>query len=204
MSELKKIAAMSDAQLRALHTSVLGSMRESLRLMALASTSKYMVRTQGPRSKGKLPLNTIAANPTTLTQRTGELARALTHTDHPQNVQFVREDGLSAELGLKSEYARKYGIHETGGTIPSHQIPITEKMRRFFLAKWLESDKQDGMWLAMTSKKKKSVTIPDVQMPKRAFLEPVTRDADVKQDIGNIFAKRVPESMREAMRVALS
>lgn len=207
MSELNKLSEMSQAQLEALPLAVYQTMRASLKVMAQYSTTKYMVRTRSPKGRGDFPLNTIPTNPTTLTQRTGELARALTRTDHPQNIQFIRQDGLntSAELGLKSEYAHRYGIHETGGTIPVHQISITERMRKFFWAKWFESGKQDDKWKWMALKRSSDVmTIPAVNMPARPFLAPVTRDEGAREDILALFAKRIPEAMRDTLRLAMA
>lgn len=72
----------------------------------------------------------------------------------PQTLQLSSGDNFAmASFGEGLRFAK---VHEVGIT-----IKITEKMRRYFLARALSSGGNErAFWFSMTSKKKDSITIP--------------------------------------------
>lgn len=84
----------------------------------------------------------------------GKLSRAFIK-GKPGNILDVVAGPNGAEItfGIDTEVIPYALIHEFGG-----EIPITDKMRRFFWAKYAETKQQ--FWMAMALTKKSSITMP--------------------------------------------
>lgn len=79
-------------------------------------------------------------------------------------------------------------IHEKGGTIPAHRIPVTQKMESFFWAKFYETGTKEpqtkidvargNKWrrMAIAAKNKTHFEIPPVDIPARPYIEPALQD----------------------------
>lgn len=80
-----------------------------------------------------------------LLMRTGALRRSLTYD--------IRESSIVVSSSMP--YAI---IHNEGG-----QIPITARMRKFWMRKYIESGKKDSRALAMAITKKQHISIPKRQ-----------------------------------------
>lgn len=203
MSDIKKISSMSSAVMKRLPEILHRTMADALILGAQISTTKYMTQT-GTGKRSSFPSNDIPTNPSTLTWRTGELARALTRKTHAQNIQEVTTEGstIVGTLGLKELYTHRYGIHEQGGTIPEHTITVTQRMRKFFWARWYESNQSEDKWkfMALTSD---VINIPQINMPARPFLAPVTTDEQMKAGTTQLLMNRVPQQLQSTMRAML-
>lgn len=92
--------------------------------------------------------------------RTGALRQSLRYTPTPTGVSVTSD----------TPYA---SIHNEGGTI-SRRVHITDKMRRFFWAKWMQT--KDPRWKAAALTKKAAVS-QTIHMPRRQFVgdHPVMR-----------------------------
>jgi len=66
-------------------------------------------------------------------------------------------------------------IHEEGGTIPAHRVPVTQDMQAFFWAKAFETGmNRFNKWrnLALGAQKKDFFEIPSVTIPARPYAQP--------------------------------
>ena len=106
----------------------------------------------------------------TLQSVSGRLGRSLrgarTDRNAPESINRieVRATGATLTFGSKVPYA---GIHEHGG-----QIPVTESMRGFFWAKYMETNAEGWKALALGAEQKAAFEIPA-----RPYLEPALSDA---------------------------
>lgn len=203
MSELQALERGIRESSQALPATIAGIMRDSLKLVANTAVSRYMIATRGPRSSTRrLPGVNAPVDPTRLTWRTGNLARSLVRDDHPGHVHRIRSVGgitLAGEIGTRVNYA---AIHEYGGVLPAHTMAITERMRRFFWAKWYETG--DDKWKRSAMKRNPAaVSIPARTMRARPFLNPAAQDRDVEEGINQMIAKRVPMLISDRIRLAI-
>lgn len=70
-------------------------------------------------------------------------------------------------------------IHEEGGTIPAHTVPVTEQMRSYFWAKAYETGMNEfNRWkrLALGAEAKSEFQIPSVNIPPRPYAQPALED----------------------------
>jgi len=86
-------------------------------------------------------------------------------------------------------------IHEKGGTIPAHRIPVTQQMESYFWAKYYETGNvspqtkidvaRGNKWrrLALAAKKKDYFNVPAVNIPARPYIEPALRD--IQDEVAN-------------------
>ncbi len=93
--------------------------------------------------------------------RTGALRQSIRYSPTPTGVSVTSD----------TPYA---SIHNEGGVI-SRQVRITEKMRRFFWAKWVQT--KDPRWRAAALTKKAAIS-QTIRVPRRQFVgdHPVMRN----------------------------
>jgi len=90
---------------------------------------------------------------------------------------------IEAIYGSKVPYAE---IHEKGG-----EIPITDRMRKFFWAMWYESKGRQLMWKYL------ALSPGPIRIPQRSYLEPALNDSRLQI---NLFVNKAAEIL--AMRMA--
>lgn len=174
--------------------------REMLGIISIISVADFMV-TQGTGGSGEGRFESQAA-PDKLTIRDRLLAASVLGTQlpatytagsqamnpagsqhHIENV-YRSGDVLSGELGSSLPYA---AIHEYGGEF---DVPVTQKMRSFFWAKWYNSGGDKWKAMALTQK-----TSFHIRMPKRPYLEPA-RDKAMQSAIPKYLDKRMTQITR--------
>lgn len=166
------------------------AMYESLRLIGLVATSKYMIQT-GTGAGSKLAGVGSPVAKDKLTMRSGRLARSLVGQSGfsgpgaaggPDKIgtregfMKVTREGSRwvGRIGTNVPYAAR---HEFGG-----DYPITKRQMGFFYGRYKETG--DKMWIAMYAKGKKGGVIIT---PRRPFLGPATTDPETIQGIDAIF-----------------
>jgi hypothetical protein len=68
----------------------------------------------------------------------------------------IRPDRVTLQYGLTPEAQKKYGIHDTGG-----KINPTEKMRRYFMARYMETGLPSFLAMSLHVGKGLAITIPE-------------------------------------------
>jgi len=206
VTEMTRIGEAVRAAAEALPATIARSMQDALKVVANAAATKYMIMTRGPRGKdNSLPASNTGVDATRLTWRTGNLARSLVRTDHPDNIQRIYQSveggglDITGEVGTSVKYA---AIHEYGGVIPPVSMNITEKMRSFFWVMWYKT--KDEKWKFMALKRLMPViNIPTRTIRPRPFLGPASEDVEVRTAIQDLFAKRIPDQIASSMSLSL-
>lgn len=201
MNELKKFGLTAEETAKQLPPVLIRAMRDCLLLVAQTATSKFMIITS-TRKKSGLPGIDSPVDAERLTNRSGNLSQSLLRWTHPDSIAKVSMEGsvIKGTLGTSVPYAR---IHELGGEIPAHQIKKTQQMRKFFWAKWYESDKKEEMWKNMALGGD-YIFIPQITMKKRPFLNPAINDRQVQSGITDTMRARLGTKLAASLRSALN
>jgi phage gpG-like protein len=202
MSEIRKLQTASELAIQNMPEAIMQTLKTALMLVTQTATGKFMIQT-GTGKRSKFPGVNVPVDASRLTMRTANLVRSLIRGDHPQHIQELQIRGqlFIGSVGTRVKYAR---IHEQGGVIPSHQISITERMRKKFWAMFYVSGREEFKFAALT--KKNAITIPDIVMKARPYLEPAIQDDETQQSIveqlGAGYQAEVKEAMRSALKMA--
>lgn len=202
MSEINAISQASKDAVVKIQVAIAQTTRNILAIIGQTAATKYTIESTPIRDARGFRPSEQMTDPRRLTHRTGALARVLVDTRNPQAIHRVKMNGLEAsgEFGLGPEATHTYGIHEAGGTIPARTQDITERMRKFFWAKYYEG--QDDRWKFMALSKG-PLNIPAFDMPARPFLAPSVIDPDVREAAQTMYAKTFSDELAASMRAAL-
>jgi phage gpG-like protein len=170
MSDLSDMSADVRQLVESLQEVAAEILRDAQQRVGTVATSEYMRDAGKQEAVSDGPSFNNRAGAGTLQVMGGRLARSLTgaRTDRaaPETISQIQvgPGGARLTFGSAVPYA---GIHERGG-----QIPVTEAMRGYFWAQYMNTEDEGWKALALGAENNSTFDIPA-----RPFLEPALSDA---------------------------
>lgn len=134
----------------------------------LRQASSEILEKIGTRSSSYFLKGGGVASPSMVTDRTGRLLDAVMGGAGSIREFKISGDSALMTIGVKGSIVPYATLHEKGGA----RI-VTEKMKRFFWAKFFEGAEPTSMWSALRFK---NIT----QYPARPYLEPAVKDVAIE------------------------